>query len=156
MSSSSKEAILAAARRTAQAHGYGGLNFRDLADEVGIKATIISRARLIFARPSEALTDIPLLPVGEGSPPRRGRRTPAPVPLLRRRHAHHRDIPARRLAARKAAASAAMKLQRFCRAGEPRDDVAATFFPSASKTVPYHMIRAVCGASGRWVAYGSN
>jgi TetR/AcrR family transcriptional repressor of nem operon len=41
MSSSSKEAILAAARRTAQAHGYGGLNFRDLADEVGIRAASI-------------------------------------------------------------------------------------------------------------------
>ena len=41
MSSSSKEAILAAARRTAQAHGYGGLNFRDLAAEVGIKAASI-------------------------------------------------------------------------------------------------------------------
>src|SRR6202161_4408619 len=41
MSSGSREAILAAARRTAQAHGYGGLNFRDLADEVGIKAASI-------------------------------------------------------------------------------------------------------------------
>src|ERR1700688_3968314 len=41
MSSSSKETILAAARRTAQAYGYGGLNFRDLADEVGIKAASI-------------------------------------------------------------------------------------------------------------------
>jgi TetR/AcrR family transcriptional repressor of nem operon len=41
MSSTSKEAILAAARRTAQAHGYGGLNFRDLAEEVGIKAASI-------------------------------------------------------------------------------------------------------------------
>jgi TetR/AcrR family transcriptional repressor of nem operon len=41
MSSSSKEAILAAAKRTAQAHGYSGLNFRDLADEVGIKAASI-------------------------------------------------------------------------------------------------------------------
>jgi TetR/AcrR family transcriptional regulator, transcriptional repressor for nem operon len=40
-SSSSKEAILAAARRAAQAHGYSGLNFRDLADEVGIKAASI-------------------------------------------------------------------------------------------------------------------
>jgi TetR/AcrR family transcriptional repressor of nem operon len=29
---------LASARRSAQAHGYGGLNFRDLAEEVGIKA----------------------------------------------------------------------------------------------------------------------
>ncbi|HEY8338211.1 MAG TPA: TetR/AcrR family transcriptional regulator [Tardiphaga sp.] len=41
MSSNSKEAILAAAKRTAQAHGYGGLNFRDLAAEVGIKAASI-------------------------------------------------------------------------------------------------------------------
>src|SRR5580693_3968412 len=41
MSLSSKEAILAAARRTAQAHGYIGLNFRDLAEEVGIKAASI-------------------------------------------------------------------------------------------------------------------
>jgi TetR/AcrR family transcriptional repressor of nem operon len=41
MSSSSKEAILAVARRTAQAHGYSGLNFRDLAEEVGIKAASI-------------------------------------------------------------------------------------------------------------------
>jgi len=37
MTSSAKEEILAAARRTAQAHGYGGLNFRDLAQDVGIK-----------------------------------------------------------------------------------------------------------------------
>jgi TetR/AcrR family transcriptional repressor of nem operon len=41
MSSNSREAILAAAKRTAQAHGYGGLNFRDLADEVGIRAASI-------------------------------------------------------------------------------------------------------------------
>src|ERR1700688_1727940 len=41
MSSSSREAILAAARRTAPAHGYSGLNFRDLADQVGIKAASI-------------------------------------------------------------------------------------------------------------------
>jgi TetR/AcrR family transcriptional regulator, transcriptional repressor for nem operon len=41
MSTNSREAILAAARRTAQAHGYGGLNFRDLAAEVGIKAASI-------------------------------------------------------------------------------------------------------------------
>jgi TetR/AcrR family transcriptional regulator, transcriptional repressor for nem operon len=40
-SSSSREAILAAARRTAQAHGYGGLNFRDLAEDVGIKSASI-------------------------------------------------------------------------------------------------------------------
>lgn len=41
MSSSSREAILAAARRAAQAHGYNGLNFRDLAQEVGIRAASI-------------------------------------------------------------------------------------------------------------------
>jgi len=41
MSANSKEAILAAARQGAQAHGYGGLNFRDLAAEVGIKAASI-------------------------------------------------------------------------------------------------------------------
>ena len=41
MSTNSKEAILTAARRNAQAHGYSGLNFRDLADEVGIKAASI-------------------------------------------------------------------------------------------------------------------
>src|ERR1700710_421976 len=41
MSTNSKEAILAAARKRAQAHGYSGLNFRDLAGEVGIKAASI-------------------------------------------------------------------------------------------------------------------
>ena len=41
MSESAREAILAAARRTAQAHGYGGLNFRDIGAEVGIKAASI-------------------------------------------------------------------------------------------------------------------
>lgn len=41
MSLSSREAILAAAKLTAQAHGYGGLNFRELADDVGIKAASI-------------------------------------------------------------------------------------------------------------------
>ena len=41
MSSNSKDAILAAARLVAQARGYGGLNFRDLADAVGIKAASI-------------------------------------------------------------------------------------------------------------------
>ena len=38
MSENAKEAILEAARRTAQAHGYGGLNLRDIAAQVGIKA----------------------------------------------------------------------------------------------------------------------
>ncbi len=36
-----KELILSAATRSAQAHGYGGLNFRDLAKDVGIKAASI-------------------------------------------------------------------------------------------------------------------
>jgi TetR/AcrR family transcriptional regulator, transcriptional repressor for nem operon len=37
----SRERILAAARRVAQAHGYSGLVFRDLAEDVGIKAASI-------------------------------------------------------------------------------------------------------------------
>jgi TetR/AcrR family transcriptional regulator, transcriptional repressor for nem operon len=41
MSTGSKEVILAAAKRTAMAHGYIGLNFRDIAAEVGIKAPSI-------------------------------------------------------------------------------------------------------------------
>ncbi|WP_118134446.1 TetR/AcrR family transcriptional regulator [Oceanicella sp. SM1341] len=41
MSRNAREAILAAARQMAQAHGYGGLNFRDLASAVGIKAASI-------------------------------------------------------------------------------------------------------------------
>ncbi|RKF50104.1 TetR/AcrR family transcriptional regulator [Paraburkholderia fungorum] len=38
---SSRERILAAATKIAQAHGYGGLNYRDLAEDVGIKAASI-------------------------------------------------------------------------------------------------------------------
>jgi TetR/AcrR family transcriptional regulator, transcriptional repressor for nem operon len=38
---SAREAVLEAARRTAQAHGYGGLNFRDIGADVGIKAASI-------------------------------------------------------------------------------------------------------------------
>lgn len=41
MSSNSREAILAAARKAAQSHGYSGLNFRDLAQDVGIKSASI-------------------------------------------------------------------------------------------------------------------
>lgn len=41
MSSNHREAILAAARQAAQAHGYSGLNFRDLAQVVGIKSASI-------------------------------------------------------------------------------------------------------------------
>jgi TetR/AcrR family transcriptional regulator, transcriptional repressor for nem operon len=41
LSGNARDAILTAARRTAQAHGYGGLNFRDIGAEVGIKAASI-------------------------------------------------------------------------------------------------------------------
>ncbi|MBP0438341.1 TetR/AcrR family transcriptional regulator [Tianweitania sediminis] len=41
MRSNSKEAILAAAKKVAQTRGFKGLNFRDLAAEVGIKAASI-------------------------------------------------------------------------------------------------------------------
>jgi len=41
VSLNSREAILAAAQRTAQVRGYGGLNFRDLAHEVGIKSSSV-------------------------------------------------------------------------------------------------------------------
>jgi TetR/AcrR family transcriptional repressor of nem operon len=41
MSENAREAILAAARRAAQAHGYVGMNFRDIGAEVGIKAASI-------------------------------------------------------------------------------------------------------------------
>ena len=41
MSVNSREAILTAARRTAQVHGYKGLNFRDLAQDVGTKSSSI-------------------------------------------------------------------------------------------------------------------
>ncbi|MGY2733547.1 TetR/AcrR family transcriptional regulator [Sphingomonas sp. UYP23] len=43
------EAILLAARNSAQSHGYDGLNFRDLAADVGIKA-----ARIYHHFPSKA------------------------------------------------------------------------------------------------------
>ncbi|MCJ2048855.1 TetR/AcrR family transcriptional regulator [Methylobacterium sp. J-070] len=41
MSANAKETILEAARKTVQAHGYGGLSYRDLAADVGIKAASI-------------------------------------------------------------------------------------------------------------------
>lgn len=37
-----REAVLTAAREAAMAYGYGGLNFRDLAEAVGIKAASIN------------------------------------------------------------------------------------------------------------------
>lgn len=49
MSANSREAIMQAARCRAQAHGYNGLNFRDLAAEVGIKS-----ASLYYYFPSKA------------------------------------------------------------------------------------------------------
>jgi TetR/AcrR family transcriptional repressor of nem operon len=41
MNENAREGILAAAKLVAQAHGYAGLNFRDLAQQVGIKAASI-------------------------------------------------------------------------------------------------------------------
>jgi TetR/AcrR family transcriptional regulator, transcriptional repressor for nem operon len=41
MSVNAREEILAAAKLAAQAHGYEGLNYRDLAEQVGIKAASI-------------------------------------------------------------------------------------------------------------------
>jgi TetR/AcrR family transcriptional repressor of nem operon len=41
MSANAREEILTAAKLSAQAHGYAGLNFRDLAEQVGIKAASI-------------------------------------------------------------------------------------------------------------------
>jgi TetR/AcrR family transcriptional repressor of nem operon len=41
MSENAREEILAVAKLVAQAHGYAGLNFRDLAQQVGIKAASI-------------------------------------------------------------------------------------------------------------------
>lgn len=41
MGTNSRETILAAARQTAQLRGYNGLNFRDLARDVGIKSASI-------------------------------------------------------------------------------------------------------------------
>jgi TetR/AcrR family transcriptional repressor of nem operon len=41
VTANAREAILTAARQTAQAHGYSGLNFRDLAETVGIKSASI-------------------------------------------------------------------------------------------------------------------
>jgi TetR/AcrR family transcriptional regulator, transcriptional repressor for nem operon len=49
MSSNAREDILEAAKKTAQAHGYGGLSMRDLAADVGIKA-----ASLYYHFPSKA------------------------------------------------------------------------------------------------------
>jgi len=41
MTSNAREALLTAARKIVQSHGFGGLNFRDLAQDVGIKAASI-------------------------------------------------------------------------------------------------------------------
>src|ERR1700759_608505 len=49
MRANAREDILAAAKLVAQAHGYAGLNFRDLAQDVGIKA-----ASIYYPFPSKA------------------------------------------------------------------------------------------------------
>lgn len=49
MSTNAREAILEAAKNAAQAHGFSGLNFRDLAASVGIKS-----ASLYYHFPSKA------------------------------------------------------------------------------------------------------
>ena len=41
MNVNAREAILEAARKAAQSHGYGGLNFRDLAAQVGVKSASV-------------------------------------------------------------------------------------------------------------------
>lgn len=42
MSKNAREAILAAAKSAAQLHGYNGINFRSIAEEIGIKNASIS------------------------------------------------------------------------------------------------------------------
>ena len=42
MKENAREAIMLAAREAAMARGYGGINFRDLAETVGIKAASIN------------------------------------------------------------------------------------------------------------------
>ena len=49
MSENAREAILAAARSAAQLHGYSGINFRSIADAVGIK-----NASIYYHFPSKA------------------------------------------------------------------------------------------------------
>ncbi|MBN6715518.1 TetR/AcrR family transcriptional regulator [Pseudomonas capsici] len=49
MSENAREAILAAARSAAQLHGYSGINFRSIAEEVGIK-----NASIYYHFPSKA------------------------------------------------------------------------------------------------------
>ncbi len=58
MSTNARRTILAAARKTAQAHGYGGLSYRDLAAEVASRrraSTTTSPARQTSARRGAAL-----------------------------------------------------------------------------------------------------
>jgi TetR/AcrR family transcriptional repressor of nem operon len=49
VSENAREAILTAAKSAAQLHGYGGINFRSIADEVGIK-----NASIYYHFPSKA------------------------------------------------------------------------------------------------------
>lgn len=41
MNANAREAILEAGRKAAQSHGYNGLNFRDLAEQVGVKSASV-------------------------------------------------------------------------------------------------------------------
>jgi len=41
MNANAREAILEAGRKVAQSHGYSGLNFRDLAEQVGVKSASV-------------------------------------------------------------------------------------------------------------------
>lgn len=57
MSENARERILAAAKSAAQLHGYGGINFRSIAEEVGIKNASIyyhfqSKADLVQPLPN--------------------------------------------------------------------------------------------------------
>ena len=49
MNENAREAILAAAKAAAQLHGYSGINFRSIADQVGIK-----NASIYYHFPSKA------------------------------------------------------------------------------------------------------
>ncbi len=77
MSTNSRDAILEAARRGAQAHGYTGISFRDLAKIVGIKAASIyhyfpTKAELGVAVArrywEQTASDLEQLLADEGSP----------------------------------------------------------------------------------------
>ncbi len=82
----SRERILAAATRIAQAHGYGGLNFRELASDVGIRAASIYHhftnkadlgAAVARRYREQSAAALDALRAGAGSPAEALRRYPA-------------------------------------------------------------------------------